>query len=384
MNAPGKPPPPTAEAVRRWLFDDALPVWCDAGIDPRGGFVELLSLDGRPVASAQRRMRVQGRQVYVYCHAAVEGWTGPARQTADNGLAFLTERYWHPDGGFVFALDADGGVADRRRETYEQAFALNAFAWHYRAFKDAAVLDWARRTIAFLDERLGADNGGYREAIPDALPRRQNPHMHLFEAMMSLYAATGDLEYRARAAALYHLMRGHFIDAATGTLGEFFTADWQPAAGDQGTHLEPGHHYEWTWLLHHYAGLGGDAAARELAAPLYRFAVEKGTDPADGLAFDVVGRDGAVRDDNKRLWVQTEALKAHLAMAESGADPHAMARAERTLAGIFGRYLSTGHGVWQDHIRRDGTGFAKAAPASSFYHLYLAFSEYRRVASPLR
>ncbi|MDA0676121.1 MAG: AGE family epimerase/isomerase, partial [Proteobacteria bacterium] len=126
-----------------------------------------------------------------------------------------------------------------------------------------------------------------------------------------------------------------------------------------------------------------DAAARDLAKLLYKFAVECGTDPADSLAYDAVGRDGAVRQDSKRLWVQTEALKAHLAMAESGSDDQAMARAERTLASIFAGYLATGHGVWQDHLRRDGTGFAKTAPASSFYHLYLAFSEYRRVAKSI-
>lgn len=366
--------------VRRWLFEQSLPVWSSVGMDPKGGFAEQLSLDGKPVPSPLRRMRVQGRQIYVFCHAAIEGWDGPARKAADAGLTFLTERYWHPDGGFIFALDTNGQVADGRRETYEQAFALNAFAWHYRAFGDSAVLDWVHRTIEFLDEQLGANNGGYRESIPDTLPRRQNPHMHLFEAMMSLYEATGDLKYRARAASLYHLMREHFIDAATGTLGEFYTVDWKPAHGDKGTHLEPGHHYEWTWLLHHYAGLSGDASARDLATTLYKFAFEHGTDTADALTYDAVGRDGAIRQDSKRLWVQTEALKGHLAMAESGSDDQAMARAELTLAGIFNCYLSTGHGVWQDHLRRDGTGFAKTAPATSFYHLYLAFSEYQRMA----
>lgn len=371
---------PTPESVRRWLFDAALPRWAEAGRDPRGGFAETLGLDGGPTDNPVRRMRVQARQIYVYCHAAIDDWDGPARAAADDGLDFLTTRYWHPDGGFIFSLDGDGKPVNETRETYEQAFALNAFAWYHRAFGDTAVLDWARRVLDFLDGTLAADNGGYREAVPDQLPRRQNPHMHLFEAMMSLYEATGDGEYRDRAGRLFALMRTRFVDPDTGTLGEFFDADWSPASGDTGSHLEPGHHYEWTWLIHHWAGLADDPGVRVLADPLYAFAVESGTDPADGLAFDVVGRDGAVREDTKRLWVQTEALKAHLAMAEAG-NPDAMARAERSLAGIFDRYLAVGNGVWQDHIRRDGSGFAKTAPASSFYHLYLAFSEYRRVAA---
>lgn len=369
-----------AAGVRRWLFDQALPTWAGAGLEPAGGFAEALGLDGRALPRGIQRMRVQARQIYVYCHAAMDGWPGPARAAADAGFRLLTERFWHPDGGFVFSLGAGGKVANDRRETYEQAFALLAFASYHRAFGGAESLDWARRTLDFLDTRLAAANGGYRESLPDALPRRQNPHMHLLEAMMALHEATGQADYLTRAGALVALMRRRFVDPATGTLGEFFTDDWTPAAGAEGTHLEPGHHYEWTWLLHHYAGLSGDRDAARFAHPLYRFAVSKGT-AADSLAYDVVGRDGAVRQGSKRLWVQTEALKAHLAMAEQGADPAAMGRAQATLDAIFSRYLATGHGVWQDQFAADGAPLATSAPASSFYHLYLAFSEFQRLSA---
>ncbi len=370
-----------AAGVRRWLFEQALPAWAKAGLDPAGGFAESLGLDGRPQPGGVQRMRVQARQIYVYCHAFIDGWPGPARAAADAGFKHLTERFWHPDGGFVFSLGADGKVANDRRESYEQAFALLAFASHHRAFGGAASLDWARRTLDFLDTRLAAANGGYRESLPDALPRRQNPHMHLMEALMALFEATGEADYLKRAGALVALMRRHFIDPASGTLGEFFSEDWAPAPGDEGTHLEPGHHYEWTWLLHQYAGLSGDREAARAAHPLYRFAVVKGTDPVDGLAYDVVGRDGGARQGSKRLWVQTEALKAHLAMAEQTADTAALGRAQATLDAIFARYLATGHGVWQDQFAADGRPMAASAPASSFYHLYLAFSEYQRVCA---
>ena len=367
-----------AARVRRWMFEEALPVWCAAGRDPKGGFAEHLTLDGQPAPSPFKRMRVQARQVYVYSHAAVMGWRGPAREAASAGFTFMTQKCWHPEGGFVFSVDADGEVAEPRRETYEQAFALNACAWYHRAFGGTEALEWAGRTLEFLDQRLAAPNGGYRESLPDQRPRRQNPHMHLLEALMALHEATGDPDSLSRAKALIALFRERFYDPATGTLGEFYGQDWSPAPGDEGTHTEPGHHFEWVWLLNRYGALSGDRSVDACADALYRFAIAHGVDE-DGLAYDAIGKDGARRQDSKRLWPQNEALKAHLVMAERGADADASARADRILAATFAHYLHTGHGVWQDRLRRDRTGFAKTAPASTLYHLFLAFSEYLRV-----
>ncbi len=41
----------------------------------------------------------------------------------------------------------------------------------------------------------------------------------------------------------------HFIDAETGGLREFFKADWTPYDGEKGRIMEPGHQFEWAWLL---------------------------------------------------------------------------------------------------------------------------------------
>ncbi|MFQ5971874.1 MAG: AGE family epimerase/isomerase [Alphaproteobacteria bacterium] len=367
-------------AIQSWLFDEALPLWAGAGIDrERGGFVEQLSLSGRPAPGPMRRLRVQARQMYVYCHAMELGWAGPAREAVRQGCAFMTGRYWHPDGGWIFSVGPGGEPVDETRETYEQAFALYALAWVHRATGERDALRWIERTVDFLDRRLAdPDGGGFHEALPDKLPRRQNPHMHMLEAMLALYTATGEDRYMARARALVELFRRRFLDSTTGTLGEFFDARWRPAAGVDGQRVEPGHHYEWVWLLAWYGRLSGEDVSNE-AVQLYRFAEKHGTDPDDGLAYDGVLRDGTVHDDNKRLWVQTEALKAQIARWELAGDTLARDRAERLLASLFERYLSAGPGCWQDHLRRDGTGFARYAPASSFYHVFLALSEVMRV-----
>ncbi len=372
--------------IRRWLFDSALPLWADAGLDQaHGGFVEQLRLDGSADPGVAKRLRVQARQVFTYCLAADLGWPGPALDIARHGADFLTAHYWHEDGGWVFATAEDGKVSEPTREAYEQAFALLGLGKLAAQTHDPALDGHIAQTLAFLDSQLAdPSHGGFRESVPDKLPRRQNPHMHLLEALLVLYEARQDAALLDRARAIIALFRNKFRDPATGTLGEFFAADWRPAEGDVnspgGNWVEPGHHFEWVWLLHQYGRLAHEDMTAD-AAGLFAFARRHGIDD-DGLAFDGVQRDGTVADDNKRLWVQTEAIKALVARSEYAGDDDAAAALGPLVDQVFATYLEApgvAPGAWQDHVRRDGTGFAVAAPASTFYHLILAFAEVLRV-----
>lgn len=368
--------------IRRWLFDDALPLWAGAGLDQtHGGFVEQLRLDGTPDAGVAKRLRVQARQVFTYCLAADLDWPGPALDIARHGASFLAAHYWHEGGGWVFTTAEDGTVQNPTREAYEQAFALLGLGALAAQTRDPALDRLVDQTLGFLDGQLAdPTHGGFRESVPDKLPRRQNPHMHLLEALLVLYEARQDAALLDRAGAIIEMFRDKFRDPATGTLGEFFTDDWQPADGEEGDWVEPGHHFEWVWLLHQYGRLAKVDVSAD-AARLFDFARQYGVDN-DGLAFDRVRRDGTVSDDNKRLWVQTEAIKALVARAEFAGDEAAEAALGPLVDQVFATYLDVpgvAPGAWQDHVRRDRTGFATTAPASSFYHLILAFAEVLRV-----
>lgn len=378
-----------ATQIHEWLTEQALPLWSDAGLDMQaGGFVEKLALDGKPLLESDKRMRVQARQIYVYSHAHILGWEPPnegptALEAAYQGFDFLTRQYWREDGGFVFAVSRNGTHADTRVESYEQAFAIFAFAWHFRATGDEAAVEWAERTLAFLDDTLGdLEYGGYQENPTGDLPRRQNPHMHLLEALLAWHTTTGEDIWLRRAQDIIGLFRARFFQPETGTLGEFFDSTWEPAAGTMGKIIEPGHHFEWVWLLERYGQASGQDMSREAEA-LYRFAETHGVDKtpgtATGLAFDTVLRHGTSLDENKRLWVQTEAIKAQLARMEFHDDDVAAMRLEELLDRLFALYLAPGNGNWQDHLDVHGKGFSKTAPASSFYHLFLALSEVLRV-----
>jgi len=379
--------------LRRYLFETVLPFWADTGIDKeKGGFVERLTRDRKPAPDDYKRLRVQARQIYSYCHAHLLGagdWTlGPARE----GYRFMTRRGQAPQGGWYHLTTRAGKPLDEKRDAYDHAFVLFALAWMHKATGDREPLALARRTIAFMDEQMadphGRDGlwGGYHEHVVEGmmsipLPRRQNPHMHLLEALLALHDATGEAEWAERAAWIVDLFKAAFYDAETGSLGEYFTADWHPAPGDEGSLREPGHHFEWVWLLHRYRAQTGDDSVLEPAERLYSFGLA-GVDAEPGMVlapFDETGRDGAVRSSSKRLWVQTEAIKAFVARAEFHDDADAAERARAHLASFFSSHLDPESPVWRDQLDRGGEEISRHIPASSLYHLFLCLAEVMRV-----
>ena len=99
-----------------------------------------------------------------------------------------------PDGkpGFVHVLTPDGAVLKPLRDTYDHAFVLLALATVYALDRDAQVRAEIDALCHFLDTQLRSPHGGFLEGLPASMPRRQNPHMHLFEAMIAVFDATHD------------------------------------------------------------------------------------------------------------------------------------------------------------------------------------------------
>jgi len=226
-----RPEAPAIDGARltAWLQGTLLPFWADSGFDARSGaFVEKFEADGTPSRDDYTRVRVQARQIFVFCHAAAGGVDDAGLAAARHAFDFLEEHAWDRDGGgWVHSLTYGGRPLDRTKDCYDQAFLLLAMAALYRVDRDARVLARAAETAAFLDRALGrTTNGafdGYAERAvapgePLPLPRRQNPHMHLLEAFVALYEASGEAAWLARAEQNLDLIETRFIDPASGQL----------------------------------------------------------------------------------------------------------------------------------------------------------------------
>lgn len=368
-----------AKAIVRWCRETALPFWADGGLDRvRGGFHEKLLFDGSPDHGADRRIRVQARQIYVYAHAAHLGWFSDGARLALAAFDALVSRALSPDGapGFVHLLAPDGSVAHPLRDSYDHAFILLGLAWLTRATGDAQVRSVLEGTLAFMDESMTAGDGTLLEGAPPSLPRRQNPNMHYFEALLALHEALAFPGALDRAARCRHHLSTHFLDRGTGALGEFFDDGWRAVPGPAGQLLEPGHHAEWVWLLRRHERLA--SLPREpLATRLLDLAL-RGADHA-GFLIDEMDRSHRPVKASRRTWPQTELAKAWIAEAEAGrpgAEAEAQAALARLQAGYLGRPFAAG---WIDQFDANGAVASRDVPASTFYHIACAVTEADRV-----
>ncbi|HEY4344151.1 MAG TPA: AGE family epimerase/isomerase [Parvibaculum sp.] len=370
---------PRLTEIDRWTFDDALPLWAGAGQDrPGHGFMERLTFEGTPIDVPFKRLRVQARQIYVFSHATLLGWRGPALEAARNGFDFVLHHGWLPEGGWALKLGPEGGIVDPTLALYEQAFMLFALGWYARATNDELAIDWAHRTLDATHARLGLlDMPGFRSEPPKADMLEQNAHMHLLEAMLVLYETTRHQRFLDEAQSIVALLEKHLFQTDRGIIPEFFDAAWRPLPD---THVEPGHHFEWVWLLAEYRRIVGTDMSH-IARRLFEFADSNGVSSTTGLIYDAVNADGSPRSRDHRSWCQAEALKAHLIIQDLGGTVDAQ-KIETITGNILDRFLSTSRrGLWADHLAADLTIKSDHVPATSLYHFFLAFSELRRLAS---
>ena len=347
-----------------WLRDAALPLWAGAGVDSAGAglFQEALTLEGQP-ANLPRRARAQARQVFVFASAVTAGYGDCWLAVAKTGWARFVAVYQRPDGLFRNRAAADGTPTDPEADVYEQAFALLAMAALQAADpSDRGMAIEAERTRTALQDRRVA-GGGFREN--GAHPYQANCHMHLFESAMA-WEKTGGRDWRLLSDELAGLAMSKFIDPATGALREFFDGDWNALEGEGGL-VEPGHQFEWAWLLERWGVARGDAGARAAARRLFENGL-RGVDPVREVAVNALWDDFSVRDWSARLWPQTEHLKAAVVLGDE-------AQAVRAARGLA-QYLDVPvRGAWRDKLQPDGRFIDEPAPATSFYHLMVAVLE---------
>ena len=374
----GVEPHATVGLLRAWLVDQALPLWSTTGWDAkRGGFIERLRPDGSPETEMPRRVRVQARQIYCFAKAAQSGWFADAKAVALRATEYLLAKASGADGapGYVHLLSPDGTVLKAARDAYDHAFVLLALASVFAITQDAQIRAEIDRVVQFMDSAMLSPHGGFAEGVPPTLPRRQNPQMHLFEAMLALYEATGDLGFQRRAGDFYGLFVANLFDARSETLGEYFEEDW---ARITPVVVEPGHQAEWIWLLRCFERNTGCPTGKYRAA-LLRSALRY-RDPDTGCLVDEGDDTGRTVKPTRRLWPQTEFAKAFLAQAEAS-DSDAMEEARRQLARVYDHYLRPYPvaGGWYEHLDQHGRSIVDFIPASSLYHLVCAISEAARL-----
>ncbi len=370
-----------SRALSQWLADKALPLWRAKGIDAAGGFVETIDMAGEPT-NANRRARVQPRQVYCFAEAGRRGWSGDWRGAAEGGLAYFDRVFKQPSGFYGALADAEGNLLDPSFDLYNQAFALLAFAYLAEVVpaRKAEMIERSNDLRSRIEAHVKHPVAGFEEDNPPRLPLCSNPHMHLFEACLASETVEGfdRVAWANLADEIADLAMDHFIDAESGVLREFFDHDWAPMAGDKGRIVEPGHLFEWAWLLLRWAERRGCADAIVKARRLFDIGEAHGICANRNVAIMTLLDDLSVADPIARLWPQTEWLKAAVRFAAltNGAERERYLASAARAAAALRIFLETPvAGLWRDKQKADGSFVDEPAPASSFYHILCAIYE---------
>jgi mannose/cellobiose epimerase-like protein (N-acyl-D-glucosamine 2-epimerase family) len=362
-----------SEEFSRWLVRDAYPLWASRGFDPvHGGFHETLDSEGKP-AYEPRRIRVQLRQVYCFARAGSLGWTGEATGLVTAGLSYVRTHYRRPDGLFRTLVAPDGTALDDQALLYDQAFVLLALAESQRVLGPRSdLIEDAIQLREALNRLLKRPDVGFSSSDTEPVPLLANPHMHLLEAALAWREISADPEWGELADEIAGLALGRLIDPATGALRERFAADWSLLGPAAGSAVEPGHLFEWAWLLFRWSSFSPGPASR-CAERFVEIGETYGI--LGGAAVMSLFEDLTLDDSTARLWAQTERLKAAVSLVKFSQNSQHWLAAAAAADGLS-RFLATPiPGLWHDCLMPDGQFAPTRVPASTFYHLVCAIAE---------
>lgn len=371
-----------ASTLKTWLHDDALPLWYRNGFHGlEGGYSETLTLAGQ-ATETDRRSRVHPRQVFCFAEAGRRGWRGDWQAAVSSGIRYYDRVYRLPNGFYAALADTDGTILDESFDLYNQAFAILAYAHIAQAQPEHSEVmgERASQMLTALKQSYAHPLRGFEAANPRRLPLCSNPHMHLFEAAMACETQAGfdQPTWVALADEIAELCLNAFIDPKSGGLREFFDGEWKPYEGIRGRIMEPGHQFEWAWLLTRWAIRRNRPDALAKAKRLFQIGEGHGICERREVAVIALLEDFSVHDPLARLWPQTEWLKSAILLAtvSEGEERDAyLASAARAVAALQLFLDVPLKGLWRDKLNADGRFVEEDVPASSFYHILCAIYE---------
>lgn len=368
--------PLKARLVKRWG-----PKWHGAFRDKAlGGYFERLNRNFKPILTGQRRLVSQCRQLSIYSHLAFVQKGGDYNSIRED-FEFIVDRYHDAaTGHWWFSIDDNGDVKDRYTDLYALTFVIFSFSHYYRATNDNRARNLAAEALKFIQSHFRMDGlPGFAEAVgADDAPikklRRQNPHMHLLEACLFAHEVWGGAEYLQIADELVCLFYDYFFDKENAVVREFFEDDLSIHAAE-GNKVEPGHAFEWVWLLKKHEFIHGDTRHEVATLALLNAANQYGWDEVHGGIYDTLDPSGAVIADTKRIWPFCESLKANVLMLESGPDRQGLKDRTRDMVSVFKDKYMDERGFWTEWLTRDLHPVTDYMPATTPYHVYFGIME---------
>ncbi|NIF51767.1 AGE family epimerase/isomerase [Burkholderia sp. Ax-1724] len=352
----------TATALRGHFANVVLPMWRGSGFNTtlKLPYEALDAGDHRPLPAQRYRAMACARQLFTFAQA---GDMEHARVLFDS----LKHTFQDTDhGGWFYSVDALGVPLDTTKDLYTHAFVIFACAEYGRRSGNRDALALVHGTTALIQSNFAADDGLFNAALSVDFSKvtgtpLQNPLMHLTEAWLAACEATHDNAFGAALRRLAGAVARHFVHAPSGCIAEL-------PIGASDNRLEPGHQFEWFWLVRQAGSLVDGTGLAEALARAFTFARQHGVDPHSGGVCAALDEAGHIKDATERIWAQTEYLRA-LACHD---DPAVRAALPQQIALFAQRFLHSRG--WFECKTSSGEVARADMPSTTPYHLATAYA----------
>ena len=376
--------------TRHYLADTLLPFWLDRCPDPEyGGVLTYFDSNGHPTGETDKTFLMQIRTLYTMASAHRAGYGGGKCEVLARNVAdFVIDHYWDREhDGWIWIADRNGAPTSRAKIGYGQCFGVYAFSEYFLATGDSRGHEMAEKTYAAICEHMAdKERGGYFEIMqPDWTPERPgrhggdrkslDVHMHMMEALTTLYEMTGSSGHRDHLIDTIDLVTSRMLHPQNG-LGyiqfslEFeplpailFDVEWgrdaEPETGEAQPldMTSPGHNVEFAWLLLHAADIlrrpRQDYAP--IVQPILDHCIEFGLDDQYGGVYaDVPMRRSALVTE-KQFWQQAEVLVGMLDGCLLTGDDRYWHAFQNVYNFVFEKFVRMrGGGEWHERVDRMG------------------------------
>ncbi|TPG86584.1 AGE family epimerase/isomerase [Pseudomonas mandelii] len=359
-------------SVQQHFQDVIVPLWQGPGWNADMALpYEALDAEHQPLPPQRYRAMACARQLYLF--SSLIGQVPAAEERAAALFGSLQQHFHDAEhGGWFYSVDPHGAPLDQRKDLYTHAFILFACAHYWDKVREPRVESVLNAALEVGAQRFATGDGLYEASLDrdwsslESGPL-QNPLMHLAEAFLATLSMREDVAVQDALVELCTAMQKRFIDPQHGVLME-------KPLGSVDNWFEPGHQFEWYFLLESSSLLRGLTLHASLERA-FTFTEQLGVDQQTGAVRAMLDLEpnGPPRDATQRIWAQAEYLRALTLRPDSEA---AVLRQLQAL-----QQHSLHKGGWYECRDENGDVTRRDMPSTTPYHLatcYRGLAEYLR------
>lgn len=356
--------------VQQHFMQVIVPLWLGPGWNAEMALpFEALDAEHRPLPAQRYRAMACARQLFLFS-SFIGNPQVPDAHVRAAALCRSLQRHFHDaeNGGWFYSIDPQGAPLDRRKDLYTHAFIIFACAHYWAKVREPLVESVLNAALHVVAKQFSDGDGLYEAVLAEdwsslGAGPLQNPLMHLAEAFLATLEVREDRDTLSALDTLADAMQRRFVDIEHGVMLE------KPLnAVDNWS--EPGHQFEWFYLLESSEHLRGTPLHRSLTTA-FAHAEQQGVDPATGAVAAMLEVQGSVKDGTQRIWAQAEYLRA--LTLRQGSE----ALLARQLKALQHRFLHSSG--WNECLDSEGRISRSDMPSTTPYHLatcYIGLAEY--------